>query len=265
MGADLILTNVAVRADFSASDETIKAAVEAALPEGMPFKDLPDTFAFEDAIADWENENHSDDEPGGLEIDAVTPPDLLAKVREVAAEVVLGLTSTLVEGGRSAAEYAVGDYRVHLIGGTSWGDSPSTDFDLVSDFWEVDDALHRTFSKRLGIHTIDELAGLIKRGTDGIIYTPAEPRSKEDVVRDASETNDLEGFVALDQGEVLEGSVFSLDAMEAMNDAFSMAMTGSTSGLMDITFVPVGVTEGDLIVYSVSGEVRMEEFEWSAT
>ena len=94
------------------------------------------------------------------------------------------------------------------------------------------------------------------------MYSPAEPRTPEEVVRDATETNNLDGHVALAIEDFFDGDVFAVDVLEGLNDAVSLAMTGSEVGLLDITTTPVGVTDDHLIVFEVSGEVRMEEFEW---
>jgi hypothetical protein len=262
MGADLITASIAVPSGHTITDEDIERAIDNALPDDMTFGKLPDTSEIEDVIADWE-ENHP-----GVDLDSrdPLPASLREDVRNFLRSSIRSLREVFDDPPRDVNTYGIGDFLLYVVGGTSWGDIPGDSFATLAAFAAADDASGGKLSTALGVLWPElSLNEAIRRGTTKKVHTPADPRTPEEVVRDASETNDLEGYVALNLDEVLEKDVFSVGIREAINDALSAAMTGSPTGLTDIKAIPIGVTEDDLVVYEVSGAVNVKEFEWPAT
>jgi hypothetical protein len=261
MGANLITGVVAVPSGHRISDEDVERAIARSLSDDMTYSQLPETIEMERVIAEWESD-HQDVYLGG---DDVLPESLREAVREYLRAVVDRLRGVLGESYRDVNTYEIDDFLFFIVGETTYGDNPGPDLEAVSEFWFADDAVGGRLADELGVLQPGTLAAAIKRGTTKKVYTPADPRTPEEVVRDASEMNELQGHVALNLDAVLDGDVFSIDIREVLNNSFSLAMTGSQTGLLNIAATPVGVTDGNLVVYDVRGTVSVGEFEWPAT
>jgi hypothetical protein len=256
MGADLITATIVIPDDVAFDPAKASAKFRASAPEEILWGHVSSESGRFYYLVDNYLAEHSEVEPA---LDRPVPADLRdAYLEEI--DTMLVMMGEVLDGGRHSNFYPIPGFIVGVIGGTSWGESPGEDFETVVDFWEADAAIGGLLSKATGLVGIDDIPRIAKLGTSEQIFTPAEPRTPAQVVAAAGALNDLTGHVALDPVEIL----WHLSPDE-LNDAFSIAMTGSASGLLDISWRVVGTTEDELVVYGVTGNVNVGEFGWPET
>lgn len=82
----------------------------------------------------------------------------------------------------------------------------------------------------------------------GVLNTPLTP----DELRIRVDREDyIEATVAVNFGDVIDGD------LEELLDAIAEMVTGSIAGLTDVSYTPVGVENGD-VVLEVSGHVEFD-------
>lgn len=110
----------------------------------------------------------------------------------------------------------------------------------------------RTFAERSAFATSKRL-GVPFRSTEEVLY---EPLSPFEIAMRRDENNFVEGYIAVDLGDVIDGD------LESHLDQIGEKLVGSSS-LMDVNFEPVRIENG-AIVGKASGDVSTIVEYWEA-
>lgn len=113
-------------------------------------------------------------------------------------------------------------------------------------------AQERTLAERKAAFITTHI-GIPYRPTEEVLY---EPLSPFEIAMRRDEDNWVEGYIALDLGDVIDGD------LEGHIDQVSEKLVGS-SLLMDVNFEPVRIENGE-IIGKASGDISMVVEDWEA-